>query len=168
MGFKPHQGFTAIEVLVMLAVVAILAIITIPLFSNLINKHRIAMTADDLYLALKQARTEAIKTNSNIYVSFTTGTTWCYGINSGSACNCATPTSCNIKTATYASNNQMTLSTSGISGNSFYFENIHGGASTTGSVTFTLYGDTPYITISLSRLGNIQICSSNVSGYTSC
>lgn len=163
-----HKGFTMTEILVVLAIVSILALITIPLFSNIINKRRLALTADELFLALSNARTEAIKRNSNVYVSFNTGSTWCYGINVGSACNCTAPSTCNIKSATYAKDQQMTLSTSGIASGNFYFETIHGGASTIGTITFTLYADTPLVTISVSRLGNLQICSTGLSGYTAC
>jgi type IV fimbrial biogenesis protein FimT len=159
---------TLIELLVMLAIVVILTVIAIPSFNSLIQTYRISTAAENLYSTLQYARTESIKQNTNVYVSFTTGDTWCYGVNIGSACTCSTAGSCNLGSTSASAAQQLTLSATGLSSGSIYFDTAHGGVSSAATITFTLFGQSPLITTSISRLGNIQTCSTGVSGYTSC
>lgn len=167
-GRRQRNGLTLVELLVMLAVVMILTLISIPLFSSLIQYYRITTAADELYATLQYARTESIKRNSNVYVSFVTGDSWCYGINTGSACTCTTASSCNLGTMKATAAQLLTLSATGLSSNAFYFDNTHSGASNAVTITFTLYGQSSLITTSVSRLGNLQTCSTGISGYTAC
>lgn len=166
--FRQRNGLTLIELLVTLAMVTIMALIAIPSFRSLIEYYRITTAADNLYATLQYARTESIKRNTNIYVSFTTGDTWCYGVNTGSTCNCATAGSCNLGATSAPAAQLLTLSATGLSSNSIFFDNTHGGASNATTITFTLYGQSSLITTSLSRLGNISTCSTGISGYTAC
>jgi len=163
-----RKGITLIEVLVMLAVVVILTLLSIPLFSSLIQHYRITSAAEQLYSTLQYARTEAIKRNTSVYVSVTTGDTWCYGVNTGSTCTCSTAGSCNLGSVSAASAGVLTLSATGLSSNSFYFDNTHGGASNSVTLTYTLFGQSSLITTSISRLGSISTCSTGITGYTAC
>jgi prepilin peptidase dependent protein B len=104
-------------------------LIAIPSFRSLIEYYRITTATDNLYAAIQYARTESIKRNTTVYMSFTTGDTWCYGINTGSTCNCATAGSCNLGSTSASAAQLLTLSASGLSSNSFYFDTMHGGAS---------------------------------------
>jgi Tfp pilus assembly protein FimT len=162
------KGITLFEVLVMLVVVGILAIVAVPSFVTLINRYRISSTAQNLYYALQEARSEAVKRNANVYLAFNPGSTWCYGINAGATCDCTTAGSCGIGTKSYLSANQITLSATGYSNNYVYFEGTHGAAQNSGSITLTLYGQSSYIKISISALGNLSMCSSGISGFTAC
>lgn len=154
--------------LVMLGLVTILTLLAIPTFQSMIQYYRVTREAERLYAMLQYARTEAVKRNSNVYVSFTSGSSWCYGINVGSTCNCATAGSCGLGSVSPPASNQTTLSSTGLSSNSFYFDSLHGGASNGVTITFTLYGQSSLITTSISRLGNVQACSTGISGYTAC
>lgn len=58
--FKPH-GFTIIELIVTMAVVAILATIAIPSFIEIMTKRRIAGYVNEFSGALAYARSEAIR-----------------------------------------------------------------------------------------------------------
>lgn len=62
-------GFTLPEVLVALGIVAILASIAAPSFSELMARQRTRAAATDLYLALAKARSEAIKRNTSVTLS---------------------------------------------------------------------------------------------------
>lgn len=166
--YHQRKGITLIEMLVMLGIVVILTLLSIPGFQSLIQYYRVTREAERLYSMLQYARTESVKRNVNVYVSFTTGSSWCYGINTSSTCNCATAGSCNLGSVSPPTSTQTTLSATGLSGNSFYFDSTHGGSSSTATVTFTLFGQSSLITTSISRLGNIQACSTGISGYTAC
>jgi len=156
------------ELIITLSIVVILATAATPSFLSFYQNKRLTSTAETLFNALQYARSEAVKQNATIYVRFQTGDNWCYGINSGSSCNCATPSSCNLGTYTAPSSQQLSLSTSGLTNNIVQFEGTHGAANTNGTVTFTLYGQTTLITTTIGRLGNLQTCSTGISGYTGC
>lgn len=161
-------GVTFLELIVMLVVVIILTLVSIPSFVSIVQTHRVSANAESLYYALQYARSEAIKRNTNVYVSFTTGDNWCYGINSGSACDCTTSGSCGLGVTKAAQTKQISLSATGYGSNSVYFEGTHGAANASGSITMTVYNSTPLVTISIGRLGNLQMCSTGISGYTTC
>ena len=60
------RGFTMIEVLMVLAIVAILASITAPAMRDFIDAQVIKNPASDLYSSLVLARSEAIKRNAPV------------------------------------------------------------------------------------------------------
>lgn len=167
-GLRQRKGLTLIELLVMLTIVVVLTLLSIPTFNSLIQHYRITTAAEELYASLQYARTEAVKRNTNVYVSLTTGDSWCYGINTGSTCSCSTAGSCNLGSVSAPAAQLLSLSASGLSSNAFYFDTIHGGASNSVTITFTLYGQSSLITTSIGRLGNITVCSTGISGYTGC
>lgn len=163
-----YQGYTVVELIVTLSIVSILAVVSIPYLGSIIQRNRISGTADNLYYYIQNARSEAVKRNANVYVSFVSGDSWCYGMNVGASCNCAIANNCGLGVVSAATSQQITLSTSGLSSNSIYFEGTHGAANASGTITLTLYGQSSYITISVGRLGNLQICASGIGGYQSC
>lgn len=165
---KKYYGINLIELLIVLAITVILTLISIPTFISLVQNHRLAATAENLYYNLQYARTEAIKRNATVYVSFTTGDNWCYGINVGSTCDCTTAGSCSIATIKTAAPQEISVSESGYGSNYISFESTHGAANASGTITLTLYQKSTLITISIGMLGNLQLCSTGISGYTPC
>lgn len=166
--FLHNKGLSLIEFLIAISIIAILSVLSIPTFISLVKNHRLSSIAETLYYDLQYARTEAIKRNTTVYVSFTTGDNWCYGINAGSTCNCATAGSCALGTTQASAAQQVSLSASGYGSNYVSFEGTHGAANASGSLTMTLYQQTPLITLSIGMLGNLQMCSTGISGYTAC
>lgn len=163
------QAFTMIETLIALIIAAVLVIIAVPSFISYVQTNRLVGTAQQLYFALQNARSAAVKLNTTVYVSFTTGANWCYGINSGSACTCSTPSGCSLGAVSAPNSTNTTLATSGISGGNISFENTHGATyKSTGTVTFTAYNGTLAMGVDISPMGDITLCSSTISGYSAC
>lgn len=63
-----QQGFTVIELMVVVAIVAILAALAVPSFNPLIERWRVRQSVDGLQSALYYARSEAIKRGGNITI----------------------------------------------------------------------------------------------------
>ena len=163
------KGVTLIELLVVLTMIGILTLLAIPSVSYFLKNHRLIELSDKLYYDLQEARSEAVKNNVTVYVTFQTGDSWCYGINSGSSCNCSLPSTCNIGSSSMANPGQISLSVSGLASNTVQFEGTRGAANNSGSVTLAFYDDsTSLIKISIGKMGGVQMCSTKVGNYTAC
>ena len=183
---RSNTGFTLIEMIATVAVLAVLVTVGIPSFQETIDKRRLTGAAEQLQADLQYARSEAIKRNGNVFVTFTgTGTTWCYGMSATTAtCNCTTSTSCQLDTVEKVVNQtgfrNISLGVASITGNNLNFEPRRGLVSmnnnatpiVTGSVTLTSTSSTKSLRIDVSRLGRVKLCSpsgsGNLSGYPTC
>src|SRR3990167_185987 len=165
---RTYIGVTLVELIIGLTIGVILTLVSIPLFIDLVQAHRVSAAAENLYNVLQYARSDAVKRNTNVYVSLTTGSSWCYGINLNSTCNCAVANNCGLGTVSAPSATQTTLSTAGLVYSYVYFEGSHGAANVSGSATFTVYGKSSSVTINIGRLGGLQMCSTGVGGYPAC
>ncbi|RUL74087.1 GspH/FimT family pseudopilin [Dyella choica] len=58
------RGFTTVELMIALAVLAVLAAIAAPSFQNMINANRLTTAANEIVAGLNTARMEAIKRNA--------------------------------------------------------------------------------------------------------
>jgi len=82
---RADRGFTALELLVTLAVVAVLAALAGPSLATFIRAARLSATANQLEADLQLARREAIKRNANVFVcpvsstALACGTAWASG-----------------------------------------------------------------------------------------
>jgi len=70
---RNSHGFTTIELIMVIAIMGVLMAIAIPNFSQWIANYRLKAATREIYSNFQKARIEAIKTNSNIVVSFNLG-----------------------------------------------------------------------------------------------
>ena len=63
-----HHGFTAVELMVTLAILAILSAIAMPSFRTLFERWRVLQTTESLKSSLMLARSEAIKQSGQIVI----------------------------------------------------------------------------------------------------
>jgi type IV fimbrial biogenesis protein FimT len=160
-----YRGMTLAEVLITITIVCILVAVSVPTFISMYQEYRLSTNISKMYYVLLYAKSVAIKNNKTVYVNFGTGTAWCYGINLSSTCNCNIANSCGLGTYSATSTQDISLSTTGLTSNTLQFDGTHGSASTS-SVTFTLNSNT--ISVSIFALGNMRICSNQISGYPTC
>lgn len=72
-------GFTLIEMMVVVALVAVLGSIAVPSFRDLLSNQRLAASTGDFVAALSLARAEALKRTQRVTLSPTSGKDWSTG-----------------------------------------------------------------------------------------
>jgi type IV fimbrial biogenesis protein FimT len=70
------RGFTLIELMVTLALAAVLMMVAVPSFVTFQRNSELTSVANNLVGAMNTARTEAMKRNMNVYVAPISGTDW--------------------------------------------------------------------------------------------
>ena len=162
------MGLTLLELILAVSIAGILIVVGVPSFIQLYQEHHLKTTVQNLYYVLQYARSEAIKNNTTVYAVFTPGANWCYGIRAGASCTCSLANSCTLGNYSAPSAQDSSLAVTGMSSNSIQFDGTHAATNTSSTIIFTLYGQSTNFGVKVSAMGNIQLCSSNLSGYPTC
>lgn len=89
---KGSAGFTLVELLITLAIVAIVAEFALPAVSRFIDRARVGAAAEALLNELRQARHHALTRHRTVYFSVIPGSgRWCYGWGEHAGCDCRFP-----------------------------------------------------------------------------
>lgn len=164
---RKNSGFTLIELMITVAIVAILAYLAAPSFQETLQKQRVEGAAEGLLAALHNAKAEAIKTNSAMRIVFTptgTGTThstWCYGMTNAGAATCVCTVDADATndcaTGSVVQNTEYTdVTVSFNTSNSRVFNPLRG-TSSSGTVTFSA-GNNRSLGIVTFTNGRVRIC----------
>jgi type IV fimbrial biogenesis protein FimT len=170
-----HTGFTLIELMITLAVLAVLAAIAAPSFSDIMERRKLNGAGENLFATLIFAKTEAIKRNAPVRITFVgTGDTWCYGLAVDAACDCSDNVpACTIDGVTKIVDQDDYSAVSVDAGSSFAdsftaFSPLRGAANNNGTLTFTISNGAEF-GVSLSTFGRISLCSdTGTFGYSAC
>lgn len=153
------SGFTSLELMIVVAIVAILAALAVPSFSSTLEKQRITTAAEAILSDLRWARAEAIKRNKQIRVTFTTGSPWSYTVH-------ADPNGDNtlLKTVSGSDLPATTLSSTNFASDYVTFDPIRG---ISNNGTATIISNNFSAGVIVSTLGRARICGS-IGGYEAC
>jgi type IV fimbrial biogenesis protein FimT len=97
-GFSTSKGFTVIELLIAVAVLAIVTSLALPSYRTIIEKRQVTSGAQQVGAFISAAQLEAVKRNQNVTVSYvyTDETDWCIGMVIDDAnCTCSADTDSN-------------------------------------------------------------------------
>jgi prepilin-type N-terminal cleavage/methylation domain-containing protein len=105
----PSPGFTLLELMIAVAILALLAALATPSLADFFERNRVRAAGDDLVSLISQARAEAVKNDLDVNVALTgSGTAWCAGANAAAAptggneagnataCDCTQTTQCMV------------------------------------------------------------------------
>jgi prepilin-type N-terminal cleavage/methylation domain-containing protein len=95
-GFFTYKGFTLIELMVVIAVVAIITSFALPSYRTLIEKRQVTSGAEQLGAFLRAEQLESVKRSDNIGAKYTRvdSANWCLGMvvvsdpTSSNPCDC--------------------------------------------------------------------------------
>ena len=179
---RPHRpsrdscGFTLIELMVAVTIVAIFAAIGIPSFSGLIDRYRLKGAADALHAEVQFARTEAIRRNQEVYLVFGTGTGSCWGIGTAADSTCEAADIRNRTTGAFATDfpgvRIDSVTVNGQAGAGFGFTPRQGTTTAAGEVRITVGSVRSGLRLRVvtGLLGLPRTCSpaGTVAGYPAC
>ena len=85
------SGFTLLELVIALAITALLAAMAVPTFSSLVARQRLQATVEHLRADIALARQEAGRRALPVHLVFQPGSSWCYAIGTGALADCREP-----------------------------------------------------------------------------
>jgi len=164
---KLNQGVTLIELMVIIALIAISLMIATPSFSGFFAKQKLRGLGGELLFFTKLAKAEASKKSSETYIVIkkSSTTSWCLGLSEDKDdCDCTTANSCKVDEI------ERVISSSDYKDVSFDSHNFpagvitvkpYKGRATEGTATFSAVADgvTKDLSLVQSVMGRDKICS---------
>lgn len=171
---RMQNGFTLVEMMVVVAIFAILATIAAPSFNSFFDRYRVKRSADTVSAFLINTKSEAIKRNATVRTVFkSSSTSWCAGMTTADTCDCTVAGSCQIDGVDRlirGSDFKGVTLTSPADGAMFSFTSLRGAANSGNAQVQS--ADGLQVRVVVAGTGRIRLCSpsgsGNVGGYPVC
>ncbi len=171
-----QQGFTLIEAMIVVAVIAVLLAVVVPSFNDFFDKNRLKRASEEMYGLIMKAKAETVTRDRGLSVSVDSGT-WCAGYAVAANCDCslADPDAVGACAVPVAGVNVLQA----IDGTSFTgvaiaadfdttFNSIRG---TANNGTISLSAGNWALNVMVSTRGRIRVCAPDANrtmGYSGC
>jgi prepilin-type N-terminal cleavage/methylation domain-containing protein len=175
-------GFTLLELMITLAILAVILSIGVPSMQSAMEKRRTVSAAEAIYSQIQLARSESISRSSTLFMNISGGSTWAIGFGTDQNCDptdnnpaCTLPDQDNANAITQlltsADHNNVSVTTTS---NQITFSPQRGTA-TNATISVNSSGNMGYIVnVVVGILGQVSLCSPNtdptnyVAGYRAC
>lgn len=170
-----QKGFTLIELMIVIAIIAIVLSLAVPSFNDFFEKNRLKRAAEDVYGLVTKARAEGVVRSADMSVAVDVDE-WCVGYAAAADCDCTAAASCVVPVAgtdvlqvVNGDNFAGVTITETFAGVGTTFDNVEGSAGT-GRVSLSA-GDWD-LDVIVSGMGRVIICapasSQSTMGYSAC
>ncbi len=190
-GHRTIKGFTLVELMITIAVIAVGVALAIPTYENISQRRQTTAQAEELASFLAFAQSEAIKSNTPVAVRLihTTADNWCVGIVEGTAaCDCKNaPNACMVDGSqtvftsldgafAKASMSAFASDVEAIADDRFVFDPIRGIKDTAflANHGFTIQSDNAHwaLQVNVGPTGRIRVCNPDtdkkIPGFDAC
>lgn len=170
---QASAGFTVVELMVVLTVMAVLAAIAAPSFLESIARGRLKSVAETALGQLYAAKAESLRTGKPVHFSVQPGAAGCYGFNVGAPCACdaAAATQCGLYRSEFAASPSVSLASTSVPGGQGMVEPVRGTVQGAGALTFRNTRGQE-LSVGMTRVGRPYICTpagvGQVTGYGAC
>lgn len=96
----PSPGLTLIELVVALAVLAVLGTLALPNLGARLDRSRVEAAAEALAADINEARFEAARQGRAIHLQVNSGPGWCWSVATADACPCGSGQGCQLRAST--------------------------------------------------------------------
>ncbi|MBY4678235.1 GspH/FimT family pseudopilin [Marinobacterium arenosum] len=169
-----QRGLTLLELLISIAVLAILLAVVVPDMSSFWERNRLISAAEAVYSHTQLARSAALARNQDIFIKFgnTGSADWCMALSEDNNCDCTDGSNCtltNMPAAQLAGSDFSNISLStDFTGNDSAIEVPRGTALEGGTVTLSSPVSGFSVQVQLNLLGRVKICSDTESRFPAC
>lgn len=164
---RPRRGLTLIELMVALAIVAVLMSLALPSFGAILARQRLKAAAEQLAADLSEARLLAAQRAQPLHLKLQPGAQWCWALASASGCDCRVAQSCQLKTVRGSDHPGVRL----VDGGEMRIDAPGRGGLVLASGAALLQGrDGSALRVALTPLGRPKVCApaAAVPGYPRC
>ncbi len=166
---RTRRGFTLLEMMIGLAIVAVLASLALPSLSATIARQRLKAAAEMLSADLAEARHEAARRGLPLHLHFKTTASWCWATTTTSGCDCATAQQCTVKATRAADHPGVLL----VDAADVRFDPEGGGSANSAVIqghALLQSARGEQLRVSLTRLGRAKVCApgGELRGYPRC
>ncbi|MFN9747530.1 MAG: GspH/FimT family pseudopilin [Betaproteobacteria bacterium] len=154
MTLRRSRGLTLIEIVVALAVLAVLGTIALPGFGARLDRERLHGAAQALAADLNEARFEAARQGRALHLVAVDGPAWCWAVATTPDCPCGGGQGCQLRSAREQDHPGVALRTPG------HVELRADGRAGTPAVAFELESARGLrLRVSLGAMGRAQVCT---------
>ncbi|HLL18994.1 MAG TPA: GspH/FimT family pseudopilin [Rubrivivax sp.] len=93
----PARGLTLIELVITLAVLAILSAVALPSIGASLDRHRLQASAHALAADIGEARFEAARRGQALHLQASAGADWCWSVSVNPDCPCGQAQTCQLQ-----------------------------------------------------------------------
>jgi prepilin-type N-terminal cleavage/methylation domain-containing protein len=179
-----HRGFSLVEVLMSIVLIAIGTALALPSYRDQVEKRQVTNGAEQIASFINAAQGAAMKTNREVWVSWTRNSAneWCIGANVTEACNCTQDNACQVGGQEFVIDNSsagnrdllQSISGGGID-NAYGFDPVRGlilDQTDAPVMQLSSNSDDFRLSISVNSTGRVTLCSTDsehaVPGYDVC